>query len=436
MSASERPPAHPRTSSPPRPSPPDLPVPAPAWWQRPGLEVRGDRLALNGHDLGALLREHGAPLFVYDLARPAENVRALQGALRRAGLPYVTRFALKSCPDPRILAVLRGLGEPGTPDGVGIDACSPGEVLHALANGWPAEAISHTGTNVSERDLDVLLAHPIRLNLDGVSQVERVGRRAPGRAIGLRVNPGAGAGYTADLAYAGERPTKFGITPDRLDDAIAAARRHGLAVDTLHFHAGSGWLGDQLGEFEAALARATAALERLLDAGFAIREVNVGGGLGRVARDGEVPVDLDAYAATVARHLAPYGVTAAFEPGDFVMKDSAVLLAEVVTVERRGGVTFVGLDVGWNVNCAYFVYGYAQEVLPLRAPMRDRTQLVTVAGHINEAGDVFAEDYPMPDVAEGEGVAILNAGGYLQAMSMTHCLRPTGAAVYLERPAR
>jgi diaminopimelate decarboxylase len=412
-----------------------LPVPAPTWWQRPGFEVLGGRLALDGRDLDALLREHGAPLFVYDLARPAENVRALQDALRRVGLPHVVRFALKSCPDPRILAVLRGLGEPGTPDGVGIDACSPGEVLHALANGWAPEAISFTGTNVSERDLDVLLAYPIRINLDGVSQLERVGRRAPGRTVGIRVNPGAGAGYTDHLAYAGERPTKFGVTADRLDDAVAAARRHGLVVDTLHFHAGSGWLGDQLAEFEASLARATALLERLLDAGFAIREVNVGGGIGRVARDGEVPVDLDAYAGTVARHLAPYGVTAAFEPGDFVMKDSAVLLAEVVSVERRGDVTFVGLDVGWNVNCAYFVYGYAQEVVPLVAPMRERTQLVTVAGHINEAGDVFAEDYPMPDVVEGEGVAILNAGGYVAAMSMTHCLRPTGSTVYLERPA-
>jgi len=422
-------------SAPARTAPPTLPAPAPTWWQRPDFGVVGERLTLNGRDLGTLLREHGAPLFVYDLGRPAENVRTLQAALARADLPYVTRFALKSCPDERILAVLRGLGDPGTPEGIGIDACSPGEVLHALANGWAPEAISFTGTNVSERDLDVLLAHPIRLNLDGVSQLERVGRRAPGRTVGIRVNPGAGAGYTDDLAYAGERPTKFGVTPDRLDDAIAAARRYGLVVDTMHFHAGSGWLGDQLGEFETALTRATTLLERLLDAGCAIREVNVGGGLGRVARDGEIAVDLDAYARTIEAHLAPYGVTAAFEPGDFVMKDAAVLLAEVVSVERRGGVTFVGLDVGWNVNCAYFIYGYAQEVVPLVAPMRERTQLVTVAGHINEAGDVFAEDYPMPQVAEGEGVAILNAGGYLQAMSMTHCLRPTGEAVYLERPA-
>jgi diaminopimelate decarboxylase len=58
---------------------------------------------------------------------------------------------------------------------------------------------------------------------------------------------------------------------------------------------------------------------------------------------------------------------------------------------------------------------------------------VTVAGHINEAGDVFAEDYPMPAVLEGDMVALLNAGGYLQAMSSTHCLRPLAGAVFLRR---
>src|SRR5262249_12699709 len=205
----------------------------------------------------------------------------------RAGVRHVVRFALKASPDPAILAVLRGLGGPGDPWSVGIDACSPGEVRHAIEHGWRPEEISHTGTNVSERDLDVLLAHPIRINLDGVSQLERLGRRAPGRTVGIRVNPGAGAGYTEHLAYAGDRPTKVGGTDDRLDDAIAAARRHGLVVDTLHFHAGSGWLGDQLDGFEAALVRATGFLDRLLEAGFPIREVNVGGGLGRVARAGE-----------------------------------------------------------------------------------------------------------------------------------------------------
>jgi diaminopimelate decarboxylase len=405
---------------------------ATTWWARPGLTSEGGRLTVAGRDAEALAREHGTPLFVYDLDRFAENARRLLAAFDDAGFRHRLRFALKANPDPRVLETLRGL--------VGIDACSPGEVARALDCGWRAAEISVTATNLSDRDLDAILPAGVHLNLDAVSQVERVGRRLaalglPPRRIGLRINPGAGAGYTEHLSYAGDRPTKFGVTEDRLDDAIDACRRHGLVVDTLHFHAGSGWLGDQVDGFERALARATRFLDRLTDAGFGIREVNVGGGLGAPARQDERPVDLDAYAQVVARHLAPYGVTAAFEPGDYVMKDAAVLLGEVVSVERRGDTTFVGLDIGWNVNCAYFIYKFAQEIVPVRQPLRDRTQLVTVAGHINEASDVFAEDYPFPEAAEGEPVAILNAGGYLQAMSSTHCLRPTGSAVYLDREA-
>ena len=106
---------------------------------------------------------------------------------------------------------------------------------------------------------------------------------------------------------------------------------------------------------------------------------------------------------------------------------------EVVTVEERAGTTFVGLDIGWNVNCSYFIYRFLQEIVVCRAADAPRTEVVTVAGHINEAGDVFAEDYPMPPVREGDIVALLNAGGYHEAMSSTHCLRPVAEAIYLRR---
>src|SRR6185369_18088521 len=140
------------------------------------------------------------------------------------------------------------------------------------------------GTNVSERDLDVLLSHGIHLNLDAISQIERYGRRAPGTAIGIRIDPGAGAGYNEHLEYAGDRPTKFGIGLERLDEAVAAAARHDLRLDTVHFHAGSGWLAQGLAGFERALAPAVEAVGLLRAAGPRIVEVNVGGGLGVPAR--------------------------------------------------------------------------------------------------------------------------------------------------------
>jgi diaminopimelate decarboxylase len=403
------------------------------WWVRPGLDIEDGRLRICGQDAEGLARRHGTPLFVYDRQRFAENARRLQAALDRIDRPSVVRFALKANPLPEVLAVFRGLGAPGSPEGVGIDACSPGEVERALENGWRADEISYTGTNVSDRDFDVILGHGVHVNLDAISQIERYGRRAPGTAVGIRIDPGTGAGYNEHLQYAGDRPTKFGIGLERVEDALDAAGRHDLAIDTVHFHAGSGWLADGLAGFEQALIRAVEAVGMLRAAGHEIREVNVGGGLGAPARQEELPVDLDAYAAVLARHLGPLDVTIACEPGDYLTKDAAILLGEVVTVERRRDVTFVGLDIGWNVNCSYFIYRFAQEFVVCRAADATRSETVTVAGHINEAGDVFAEDYPMPPVGEGDMIATLNAGGYLQAMSTTHCLRPTGTALFLDR---
>ena len=404
------------------------------WWVREGLDVGPEgRLRIAGRDAAGLAREHGTPVFVYDRARYGENARRMQEAFAAAGLPFRLRFALKANPDPAILGVLRALGTPGSPESVGIDACSPGEVLRALGCGWRAEEISFTGTNVSERDLDVLLAHDIHVNLDGISQVERFGRRSPGSRIGLRLDPATGVGYNAHLEYSGSRPTKFGIALDRFEAALEAAVRHDLAIDTIHLHAGSGWLADGLADFEAALLPVVEAVARVRAAGHNVVEVNIGGGLGVPARDEERPVDLAAYAATVARHLGPLGVTIAAEPGDYIAKDAGILLGEVVSVEDRRGTTFVGLDLGWNVNCAYFIYGFAQELVPCLAPDAARTERVTIAGHINEAGDLFAEEYPMAPVAEGDLVALLNAGGYHQAMSSTHCLRPMASAVFLDR---
>jgi diaminopimelate decarboxylase len=404
------------------------------WWVRPGLDIDADgRLRIAGADPEALARDRGTPLFVYDRMRFAEQARRIQAAFASTGVPFRLRFALKANPLPEVLEVFRGLGSPGTPESVGIDACSPGEVLRALECGWEPAEISYTGTNLSERDLDVVLAHGIHCNVDALSQIDRYGRRAPGSRIGIRIDPGAGAGYNEHLEYSGERPTKFGIGLERLDEALALAARHQLAVDTIHFHAGSGWLADGLPAFERALPAAVQAVERVRAAGHEVVEVNVGGGLGMPARADERAIDLDAYAAVVARHLGPLGVTVAAEPGDHLSKDAAILLGEVVTVEARRGITFVGLDIGWNVNCACFIYGFAQELVLCRDAGAARTEVVTVAGHINEASDVFAHDYPMPPVREGDMVALLNAGGYLQAMSSTHCLRPMGEAVFLDR---
>jgi diaminopimelate decarboxylase len=387
------------------------------WWTRAGLEVRDQRLLFAGHDAERIAREHGTPLYVYDPERVTANVGRLRAAFERAGVPHRIHYALKANRHPEYLASLRSLGD------VGIDACSPQEVSLALEAGWQPREISYTGTNLSERDLDVILPQPLVLNLDSLSAIRRVARRARGRAIGLRINPQVGTGYSAQLTYAGEKPTKFGIYPDRFDEALELARESGLEVRGLHFHIGSGWLRAGLDAFFDALERGAELARRVPG----IEYFNVGGGLGIPLQQTDRGVDLDAYAQGIARHLGPLGLTVFLEPGDFLAKDAAILLVEVVTVEDKGGVRFVGVDCGFNAFNLPAIYHYHQEIVLCRAADATPTMSCTVAGHINEAGDLFAEGCRLPEVREGDVLAFLSAGGYGASMASRHCARPPAA---------
>ena len=113
------------------------------WWARPGLEVRDGRLTIAGRDAERTAREHGTPLFVYDLERAREQAEALRDAFAAADVRGMVRYALKAQREPGFLRFLREHAP-----FVGLDVCSPGELNWALEHGWAPEQISYTGTNL------------------------------------------------------------------------------------------------------------------------------------------------------------------------------------------------------------------------------------------------------------------------------------------------
>jgi diaminopimelate decarboxylase len=397
------------------------------WWSRPGLEVRDGRLIVAGRDAEQLARQHGTPTYVYDLTCIEEQAAELRDALRVAELRPVVRLALKAQREPAVLRFLRERCP-----WLGLDVCSPGEVEWALDHGWSREDISYTGTNVSEHELTPILDAGVHVNVDLLSQLERFGRRAPGSRVGLRVNPGVGASHAGGTAtrYTGDRPTKFGIYVEQLDDALGIAQRHALTIDTVHVHVGDGYLTDGLGVFSETMRRTAEMTRRLQRAGAPIAEVNTGGGLGVPVRSGDDPLDLAAWAAIAAEHLGPLDVVVGTEPGDFLVKQSGILLAEVVSLEEREGVLFVGVDAGWNQAPDHFIYDELLDVVVCRAADAEADRPVTVSGNINEGNDLFAEDLPLPPVRESDVLALVNVGSYNASMYSAHCLRPPARAVF------
>lgn len=389
------------------------------WWTRDDLRRDADgRLIFAGHDVAALASAHDLPFFLYNGARIRANAARLRTALAASGCDHRIYYAMKCNRFPPLLRMLAAEG------GIGIDICSPDEMDLAIACGFAPRDISFTGTAVAPRDLDRLLAQPdLHINCDSLAQIRMIGERTPGRTIGIRVNPGRGTGYgdSARLTYAGERTTKFGIYREQWADALDLAARYGLTVSTIHFHVGCGYLSQQLDAWDAAVGEAASFLADLPQ----VKTVNIGGGLGLPHRAGEPPLDLDRWSAIIARHFGGRDLTVAAEPGDYLVKDAGLLVLSVVWVERKRDTMFVAVDGGFNLHPEPAHYDLPCEPVActLRTADQSRWQAVTVAGNINEALDIWAEDHAMPPLYEGDRIALINAGGYGSAMSSNHCMR-------------
>ncbi|HWA09030.1 MAG TPA: diaminopimelate decarboxylase [Opitutaceae bacterium] len=384
------------------------------WWQRTDLRYRGGRLHLGAHDLAAFARAGGTPAYAYHAPRVSANFRrlrrALAGAVRRPRVFY----AMKSNRFVPLLGVLRAAG-------AGVDVCSPEELLLARQCGFPERDISFTGTSLSEDDARVLARHPgVILNCDSLASLRRIARLAPGRTVGLRINPGLGLGYRSNrlLRYAGGDVTKFGIYAEQFPAALALARDAGLRINGLHFHTGCGYLTPQLPVLDRIFARVRGFIRQAPPLDY----VNLGGGLGIPLTARDAPLDLARWSAVVRRHFGRDRFTVCVEPGDYLVKDAGVLLLEVNTVEEKAGRHFVGVNGGFNLHLEPAFYDLPLEPVPVvAAPPAARR--VTIAGNINEALDVLARNVRLPRLAEGDVLAFLNAGGYGAAMSSQHCLR-------------
>jgi diaminopimelate decarboxylase len=159
--------------------------------------------------------------------------------------------------------------------------------------------------------------------------------------------------------------------------------------------------------------------------------VNIGGGLGGRFRAADHPLGLSTWSALLRRHLAPLAVTVACEPGTFVAAPAGVLLVQVNTVEERRGKRWIGVDAGYAINPCPALYDIPIEIVPLRQPLAQAVRVCHVAGHINESYDIWAHDYPMPDVREGDLLALLPAGAYGASMASDHCLRGQAQEIVL-----
>lgn len=398
--------------------------------------------------LDGLAERHGTPLYV----TAAATVRRRYAELDEAFPDATVQFAAKANGNPHLLALLRR-------EGAHLDCVSRGEIAAGERAGFDADEMMYTGVNPPLGELATAVDRGVTVNADSVSGIRRIAsaaRDADGAAdaddpatatdadadadaasaagdvpMGIRVNPGVGAGHHDKVATGGAH-TKFGVPRDRLPAAVAEARDLGLEPRGLHMHVGSGVMEpDPL--VEAAEALADVAEELVEDHDVALDYVDVGGGLGVPYRPGEDRLDLDALASGVRGALGDVldatDARLVVEPGRYLVAESTVLLARVNTRKDR----FVGVDAGMHTLARPAVYDSYHHVTNCSRDASDGgEETVDVVGPICETGDALARDRALASPEEGDLLAVHTAGAYGYSMASRYNGRPLPAEVLVD----
>jgi len=410
-------------------------APAPAFRtllaQRPHLALTAVGLAVEAVPLARIAVSHGTPTWVYSANAMATRYRAMAVALADAGLEARIHYALKA---NDALAVVTLLAR----QGAGADVVSDGERRIARQAGIAARDIVFSGVGKSEAELRAALADGVgQVNVESAEELAMLSAIA--RAMGvtakvaLRVNPDVDAGTHAKITT-GLAENKFGIPSSDAHALYAhAAALPGIAPVGLAMHIGSQITS--LDPFRAAYRLLAALARELRAAGLPISLLDCGGGLG-ISYAGEAAPTASAYAAVLKETVGGLGLRLAIEPGRWIVGPAGLLLARVILQKQGEQRRFIILDAAMNDLLRPALYDAWHGILPV-TPARWRAAMspADVVGPVCESGDAFATGRPLPDLGQGEIVAIIDTGAYGSVMSSTYNARPLAAAVMVSGTA-
>jgi diaminopimelate decarboxylase len=375
-----------------------------------------------------IVAQWGTPTYIYSATAIRSRLHDLTAALD--GYPHLIAYSVKANGN---LAVLRLLAEAGA----GADIVSGGELFRARMAGIPGDRIVFSGVGKTVPELAAALSESILgFNVESEGELRSLselaaatGRVAP---IALRVNPDIDAPTPHAYTRTGHAATKFGIPiGDSRRLYRLAADLPGLVVRGVDMHIGSQILAVE--PYRVAVEQVAALASELLDEGYDLKYIDVGGGLGISYADGE-GISAAAFAEAVLPLVRATGLELVVEPGRYIVGQAGILVTRVLYVKEGGGKRFVITDAGMNDLLRPSHYAGYHAVEPVESIGNREHGRVDVVGPICETGDFLALDREIELVEPGELLALRTTGAYGFSMSSTYNQRPRPAEILVEGP--
>lgn len=413
---------------------------APECW---GLHAgRKGELMVGNHGTVGIARRFGTPLHVIHEERLHRTARAFLVAARSSYPGAVAvHYAMKCNAVPAVVDTVLAAG-------LGLEVMTENELLLARRLGCPGRNIIVNGPCKTERFLRACCGSVRLIIVDSVEELRDVDALAAAAGttadVLLRVNPDfVPRGTNGGSATASRRGCAFGL--DLRGGEVAAALRmlpglRSTRFQGLHMHVGTGIRRPE--EYARAIVRLRPALRLCREMRQRVCILDVGGGFasatarelrsaesllyqvaGRLPAGGMDPGECAASAFTraaglaVGREFSPAETPELiFEPGRAIASANQFLLLTVHRVkERKGAGRWLIADGGLSTVSLPTYYEWHEVFLcnDVRRPVDRRS---TIVGPACFAGDVVYRHRPVPRVAPGEVLAVMDSGAYFTAL--------------------
>ncbi len=375
------------------------------------------KFSCEGLSVESVASQVGTPFYLYSHATLQRNLTDFDSAF--SDIPHLTAFAVKANSN---LAVLRLVAK----QGLGADIVSGGELYRAIQAGIDPEKIVFAGVGKTEEEIEYALEMKIQMfNVESGDEIRainnvalRVGKKA---SVALRVNPDVDP-MTHPYIATGLKKSKFGIGAKfALDSFDAATQCEGIDVVGVHMHIGSQLT--KVTPFVDAVKRLIGLIKQLEKRGIDLRYLNIGGGLGISYQDETPPRPAD-LANALMPLLKDLKITLILEPGRVIVGNAGILVTKVLYTKAGDGKNFVIVDAAMNDLLRPSLYEAYHKIFPVTQKKDKSSMLVDIVGPICESGDFLAKDRELPELKQGDLLAVMSAGAYAFTMSSNYNARP------------
>jgi len=140
-------------------------------------------------------------------------------------------------------------------------------------------------------------------------------------------------------------------------------------------------------------------------------------------------LNLKQYSLLVRKFTKNKNVKIIFEPGRFIIGNTAVLISKIIYIKKSNNKKFVILDAGMNDLMRPALYDAEHQIVPHKKTNRRIGGNLDFVGPVCESSDKFSNQKSFSHIKEGDYVGLAKVGAYGMSLSSNYNTRPTIAEI-------